>query len=232
MCMKARLIAATAGLTLALAAPAAAQVQVEPLKACYASAGDAESQRESVDVRASGFPPNAPVQVLVDGTLFTQVEADSFGVVSGVTVLAPYMRRGERLFTVTVRQTNASTVMGSATSRVTNLAVSLMPNRARPSRRVLYRGRGFMADQPIWAHYVFNGKARKTVRLARRPSGACGAFSVRRRQIPIDRPRTGEWLVQVDQRREFRAEAPGTNWVHVLINVERMFRTPDDGGRD
>jgi hypothetical protein len=129
---------------------------------------------------------------------------------------------------VTVQQTNVPAMAGSASSRVTNLSVSLKPNRARPSQRVRYRGRGFMADQPVWAHYVFNGKARKTVRLARRPTGPCGTFSVRRKQIPINRPRTGEWLVQVDQRRDYRAEDPGTNWVHVLIDVVRMFREPED----
>ena len=229
MRMSARLTAATVTLLLALAAPAAAQIVVQPLDPCYASAGAADDQREAVDVSASGFPANAPIQVLLDGRLFTQVSADSFGVVSGVTVLAPYIERGERAFTVTVQQTNAMGVAGSASSRVTNLSVSLKPNRARPSQRVRYRGRGFMADQPVWAHYVFNGKARKTVRLARRPTGPCGTFSVRRKQIPIKRPRTGEWLVQVDQRRDYRAQDPGTNWVHVLIDVERMFREPEDG---
>jgi hypothetical protein len=227
--MTARLIAATVALLLAPAAAASGQVQVQPLDPCYAAAGVLERERQGVAVSASGFPANAPIDVLVDGEVQIQGHADPYGVVSGVTVLAPYVPRGERRFTVTVRQTTEPAVAASARSRVTNLAVTLKPTRARPSRRVRYRGRGFLADQPVWAHYVFNGKARKTVRLVRRPERPCGSFSVRRRQIPVERPRTGEWLVQVDQRRDYVAN-PGTNWVHVLINVARVFREPE--GRD
>jgi hypothetical protein len=229
--MTARLTAATAALVLALAAPAAAAITVEPLKPCYASAGTADSQREGVAVIARGFAPFSPVQILIDGAVVSEGAADSLGVVRDVTVLAPYIERGERPFTVVVRHKLSPGTFASAGSRVTNLAVTLTPNQARPSRRVLFRGRGFMADAPVWAHYVFGGKARKTVRLARRPTGPCGAFSVRRKQIPIERPRTGEWTVQIDQSRRFVDEDPGTNWVHILIEVARVFRDPGDGRR-
>jgi hypothetical protein len=229
--MTARLTAATFALVLAFAAPAAADVSMEPLKPCYASAGTAADQREGVDVVARGFAPLSPVEILVDGAVVGEVAADSVGVVRDVTALAPYVERGERPFTVVVRHKLSPGTFAGASSRVTNLAVSLKPNQARPSRRVLFRGRGFMADAPVWAHYVFGGKARKTVRLVRRPTGPCGAFSVRRRQIPIERPRTGEWTVQIDQRRDFVDEDPGTNWVHILIDVARRFRDPGDGRR-
>jgi hypothetical protein len=230
--MTARLTAATAALVLALAAPAAAAITVESLNACYASAGAGETQREGVDVVARGFAPASPVEVLVDGIKVSEGFADSVGVVRDVTVLAPYVERGERPFTVVVRHKLSTGTFGSAASRVTNLAVTLKPNRARPSRRVAFRGRGFMADAPVWAHYVFGGKARKTVRLVRRPTGSCGVFTVRRKQIPIERPRTGEWTVQIDQSRQFVEEAPGTNWVQVLIEVARAFRDPGDGERN
>jgi hypothetical protein len=63
------------------------------------------------------------------------------------------------------------------------------------------------------------------VRLVKNPRGECGRFSVRRRQIPVRRPDTGEWTVQIDQRRQYD-EQPGTNLVRLLIRVERVFREP------
>lgn len=222
--MIARLTAATTLLIAVPAAAASAAPTLDQLSPCYASAGSEDSQREAVPVRGSGFSPGAAVDILIDGQRVRGAQADVFGVLDG-SVTAPYQKTGERPFTITVVETKAPNVTASVSSRVTNLAVTLRPSRAKPSRRVRYRGRGFMNDAPVFAHYVFNGKVRKTVRLARRSTGPCGTFSVKRRQIPIDRPRTGEWLVQVDQRRDYDAP-PGTNWVHVLINVRRVFQAP------
>ena len=164
--------------------------------------------------------------MLVDGAVLSSGQADVFGNVSNVRVIAPYQERGERPFSVSVREVAIPTNIATVGSRVTNLSVSLRPKRARPSRRVRYRGRGFMDDAPVFAHYVFNDRVRKTVRLARRSTGPCGRFSVKRRQIPLKRVRTGEWRVQIDQQRRY-AEPPATNWVHVLIDVRREFRQPD-----
>ena len=228
--MLSRLIAATA-LALALAAaPASAAATLEPLKPCYASAGTEEALREKVEIRGSGFTPTAVVDVLIDGVVVSTGQVDAFGVIANASVPAPYQQRGERPFQVTLQERPLATnptgpQSATVASRVTNLAVSLRPKRAKPSRRVRFRGRGFTADAPVYAHYVFNDKVRKTVRLARRPDGPCGTFKVKRRQIPIKRPRTGEWLLQVDQQRDYDA-APASNWVHVLIDVRRVFRKP------
>jgi hypothetical protein len=222
--MIARLTVAGVAVLAAAPATASAAPTLQPLAPCYASAGTEDTQRELVSIKGSNFSPKAIVDILVDGQRETSAQVDVFGELSG-SIPAPYQKAGERPFMVTVVEQKAPTLQASVTSRVTNLAVTLRPSRAKPSRRVRYRGRGFMNDAPVFAHYLFNGKVRKTVRLARRSAGQCGTFSVKRRQIPIDRPRTGEWLVQVDQRRDYQA-TPGTNWVHVLIHVRRMFRAP------
>jgi hypothetical protein len=225
--MIARLTAAAAVL-LAVPGTAAAAPVLEELQPCYASAGTEDAQREPVTIRGTGFTPAAVVDILIDGKDVADAQVDVFGALAGA-VPAPYRQRGERRFTLLVVErassTNPSPQRATVTSRVTNLSVSLRPKRARPSRRVRYRGRGFMDDSPVFAHYILNERVRKTVRLARRSRGPCGRFSVKRRQIPIKRPRTGKWLVQIDQQREY-AEQPPTNWVHVLINVRREFRDP------
>lgn len=219
--MTARLIAATALAVGALAAPAAA-AEMAPLKPCYVSAGPEET--EAVAVNATGFTPNAKVEVLVDGAVvLPEVPTDAVGDIAA-TVAAPYQEDGEREFTVTVREPLNPMSVVSATSRVTALSAELRPRRARPSRRVRFRGRGFTDDRSIFAHYVYNDRVRKTVRLAE-PRGDCGRFSVRRRQIPISRPRTGDWTLQIDQRRRY-SETPDTNWVRLVIRLREVFKEP------
>jgi hypothetical protein len=54
------------------------------------------------------------------------------------------------------------------------------------------------------------------------PTGVCGRFSARRRQIPV-RPRTGTWLVQFDQLRDW-TNPPEDIFVQLQIRVFRTFR--------
>jgi hypothetical protein len=66
---------------------------------------------------------------------------------------------------------------------------------------------------------------RRTVRLARRPTGDCGTFSVRRRQIPVVRPKIGKWTLQIDQQRRY-SETPDSVFVRITITVGRGLRQP------
>lgn len=221
--MTTRLIAATALAVGALAAPAAA-AEMDALEPCYVAAGAEEAEREAIKVNARGFTPGAKVDVLVDdAVVLPNVPTDAVGDISA-TVAAPYQEDGEREFTVTVREPLNPMSVVSATSRVTALSAELRPRQARPSRRVRFRGRGFTDDRSIFAHYVYNDRVRKTVRLAE-PRGDCGRFSVRRRQIPISRPRTGDWTLQIDQRRRY-SETPDTNWVRLVIRLREVFKEP------
>jgi hypothetical protein len=43
--------------------------------------------------------------------------------------------------------------------------------------------------------------------VARKPRGDCGGFKARRRQIPIDRPKLGDWTIQFDQSKRFKDPA-------------------------
>ena len=61
------------------------------------------------------------------------------------------------------------------------------------------------------------------MRLVRRIDNPCGAFSVRRRQIPIKRPRIGNWTLQVDQQRRY-SRAPDSVYVRVKIEVQLDIR--------
>jgi hypothetical protein len=205
------------GLALA-AAPAQAQVGMRPLKPCYVSANFL--QREHVRVAASGFAANAVVDRVIDGQPATPVDANAGGVVR--FKWDPFQKRGERTATITLTERDNPLNTITATTRVTALSVTVHPRRAATSRRVRFRGRGFTKQKAIWGHYVFHDRVRKTVRFAQHPHGECGKFSVRRRQIPILRPRPGKWTLQVDQQKHW-SPRPDSVFVPVPITVERII---------
>jgi hypothetical protein len=224
--MLARVFAAAVLLAAGHAAPAAAAVTLDPpLKACYVSAGDDPTQRETIHVHATGFTPGSTLDMTIDGQ---QAVAPGVADQSGETtadVPAPFQGRGERPFTLVVAERDNPANIVTATPLVTNLTVTLRPNPARPSQRVRFRGRGFTSPAPVYAHYLFHGKLKKTVRLARLPTGPCGQFSVKRRQIPVRRARTGRWVLQVDQQLRW-SPTPASNMQKIVITVTKTFREP------
>jgi hypothetical protein len=219
-----RMLTLTTLLLLGLAAPASAMPVLDPLKPCYVSDGDAPTQREAINIHATGFTPAAHVDLFLDNQFFDTGRADATGVVTGA-VPAPFQGFGQRTFTLAIKEQENTFNFVQATSLVTNLSVTLRPNPARPSRKVRFSGRGFTKDAPVYGHYVFGDKVRKTVRFARRPAGKCGVFHAKRRQIPIDRPATGDWLLQVDQQRRY-STAPASNVQPVIIRVRERIREP------
>ena len=203
-----------------LLAPQAAQAAaLDPLGPCYRSV-DSET-RESVRVHGTGFTPGETVRVSIDGAVVEEGYADTNGEVSG-DVPAPYQEGGERPFTVTVTEARQPANTASASSRVTALTLRLSPQRAAPSDRVRFVGRGFTDDTEVFAHYVRKGKLRKTVSLGT-PQAPCGRVSVKRRQIPIKRPAVGRWTLQVDNQPTYSAEPAGV-FVRLAITVRRVAR--------
>jgi hypothetical protein len=208
--MSPRTLAGGCALVLALAAPSAAQAAptIAPLKPCYVTAKtDTGRQREPMQITGAGFTPNASVDLTIDGEPVRDgsgLQADEFGNLPLPSIPAPFVRRGTRTFTVTLteQQNPANTV--SVTAKSTALGVSVKPEEARPSDRIRFKGSGF--TEPglgIYAHYIYKGKLRKTVRMARQPRDDCGGFEVRRRQIAVKRPGLGLWTIQFDQSADF-----------------------------
>jgi hypothetical protein len=214
-----------------LPATAGAAVWTATLARCYVSVGPDVHDRQVVAVGARGFPPLAPVDVMLDGQPADATDdgqADPFYADPNGDVTArlrvPYQAADERPFTISVTEhTNAGNSV-TVTSKVTALTATLQPATARPSRRVQFSGRGFVKAAPVYGHYLYRGFVRRTVRLARHPQGDCGTFSVRRRQIPVAVPRTGKWTLQIDQQRRY-ASAPDSVFVRIIITVGRRIRS-------
>jgi len=222
-----RYLLVAAGVLACAPATAAAATWTAPMARCYVSVGPLPAQRQVVTVGASGFTPYLPVDVLLDGAPADATDdgqpdawfADPQGRVGGA-VRAPYQPSGQRAFSISVTEHTQPANTVTVTSLVTALDVTLTPSEARPSRRVRFTGRGFVKPAAVWGHYLFKGKPRKTVRLARRPKDACGTFSVKHRQIPIFRPHTGRWVLQVDQQKSY-SPTPDSVSARVRISVQR-----------
>ena len=211
-------VASLTALVLALWAGPAAAATLDDLKPCYVSAGQAEEERERILIRGTDFAQMSSVEVLFDGVVMAGVPTGSIGEFE-LQLPAPFQRKGARELVVTVRD---AVNQVHKTTRVTNLAMTVKPNRASPRRRVRFRGRGFTRGAPVFAHYLFGGQEQRRVRFARVSTAPCGTFSVRRRLIPVENARRGRWIMQVDQKREYSPE-PDPVWVRRPIDVTQVF---------
>jgi len=209
--------------------PATAQAAaLNPLKPCYISVTQRTPgaapviTREALDLGGSGFSAGALVDVSFDGKLDRTIQADAAGNLPPQVLQSPYRARGQGTFTLTATEQGNPANTVSLPSRNTALTLKLTPKRAKPSKRIRFSGSGFTAQKAVWAHYLYKGKVRKTVRLVRRIDNPCGRFSVKRPQIPIKRPELGLWRLQVDQQRTYSRAPDGVN-VRADIDVKKVF---------
>jgi hypothetical protein len=200
-------------------APAAASPQLQPLKPCYVAAQ--EEQREFVVVDGFGFTPFEFVDVYVDDTLQPKSDPEAQAAYDGTlkgSVPAPFIESGQRTFTLRATERDYADNAAAATAKVTRLSVEQVPAKASTRERVRFRGRGFTmrvpglvpdttVPAPVYAHYVFAGKSRKTVRIGT-PTGDCGLISSKRRQFPFTKsPQVGVWTIQFDQEPAYNPKA-------------------------
>jgi hypothetical protein len=231
--MSLRTLAVSGALLIVLAVPAGARAAtIDPLQPCYVTAATTSGpQSQSVFVRAAGFAANSKVDLTIDGAAVeggTGLQTDANGTLgaqSAVSVPAPFIPSGTRDFTVTLtEETNPANTV-TATAKTTALGVEVKPRSAKPSKRIRFTGLGFIANKNVYAHYVYKGKVRKTVKMAK-PQAPCGSWTSHRRQIPIANPKTGAWFVQFDQLKKYvdpSKHAPKSVYVRLKIVVSRVF---------
>jgi hypothetical protein len=216
------------------AVPAGAQTPSPPwldgIKPCYVAAN--ETDREYVAISGHSFTPFKLVDLFVDDIAAEYVgdppQADVDGLLKGA-VKAPFVEEGERAFTVRVSQQDDPKIYATGAAKVTRLSVEQSPSAAATSQRVRFKGRGFTTfDRPVYMHYVFAGKSKKTISLGL-PEGDCGLFSVRRKQFPFKKsPRVGVWTIQFDQEAKYNPKA--SLRVPLTIKVRRKIKpTPAQG---
>jgi hypothetical protein len=226
--MSARIPAVTGALLIALLVPASAEAAtIQPLKPCYVTAGTEDAQEsEGVPISASGFTPNSQVDLTLtlDGRPYpgqAGLQTDPAGnlTLAAEQLGAPWVERGAHEFVLTLTEQGNPANTVSATSKTTALGLSVKPRRARPSRVIRFKGSGFTGSKGVYAHYVYKGKVRKTVRMVRK-TGTCGAWTAHKRQIPVRNPKQGLWTVQFDQSRKYvNATKPGNTLDSVFVRL-------------
>jgi hypothetical protein len=205
--------------------PATAQAAaLAPLKPCYISVTQPTGSKvtEPLDLAGNGFTAGSLVDVSFNGRLDRTIQADAAGNLPPQSLQSPYQAKGQGTFTLTAAERGNPANTVALPSRTTALTLKLKPKRARPSTRIRFKGAGFTAQKAVWAHYLYKGKVRKTVRLVKRIKNPCGTFSVKRRQIPIKRPKLGVWRLQVDQQKRYSRAPDGVN-VRADIKVQKVF---------
>ena len=225
--MSARPAVVAGTLLLGLTVPAGAQAvpTIEPLRPCYVAAMTRSGpDTERVVVRAAGFTPNSKVDLTRDGALIegsAGLQVDDHGqlLLDGkYAIPAPFVKRGTKDFTITLTEQGNPANTVSATAQVTKLGVGIRPATAAPSDRIRFTGSGFTAERPVYAHYIRKNEQVARVRMTRRP-GACGTWTARRRQFPMDRPHQGRWVVQFDQSKKY-VKAGSRRFPGVYVQVE------------
>jgi hypothetical protein len=210
------------------AVPALARTTDPPfldgIKPCYVAAQ--ESQREYVAVSGHNFTPFAYVDLYVDDIQQTgagdQPQADVHGLLAGA-VQAPFIEEGERTFVLRASERDNPTIFATHPAKVTRLSVEQTPPAAATSDRVRFKGRGFTdLTRPVFMHYVFAGKSKRTINLGL-PTGDCGLFSVKRKQFPFKKsPQVGVWTIQFDQSIKYDPKASPR--VPLTIKVRRKIK--------
>ena len=205
--------------------PATAQAAaLAPLKPCYVSATQTAARgiRSTLDAAERLHARLARRRRASNGTLDRTLQADAAGNLPPQRLQSPYQAKGQGTFTLTAAERGNPANTVALPSRTTALTLKLKPKRAKPSKRIRFKGAGFTAQKAVWAHYLYKGKVQKTVRVVKRIKNPCGTFSVKRKQIPIKRPKLGVWRLQVDQQKRYSRAPDGVN-VRADIKVQKVF---------
>lgn len=191
-------LATTAAVAIGLvvtSAASAADLRVEPAKACYGSG-------EKVNLLGGGFTPSVPggVSVTRDGAALGQLSTDVGGSVNGRLTLG--QRRGQRTSVYTATDSTNPTLTASTQITVSEVRVKVRPKDGPPGRRLTIGAAGFTTGKRLWAH-IRKGRFRRNIRIGtlKKP---CRKLKLRRSLLPRGAS-YGVYTVQFDTFRRYKA---------------------------
>jgi hypothetical protein len=168
----------------------------------------AEGQR--VAVSGTAFTPGAPVDISGDASAVAQ--ADAMGAFTTELTAPAVTGMGPKSVRVrVVDRTNPANTSTLAFKVVHEAFGSNRPLAGAPREKTMWRFAGFAPGQPIYGHFVLDGRSLGDYRfgVAR---GDCGTLRVRARRIPgVDDLRPGRWTLKLDQRMTYREGTPGSS---------------------
>ena len=178
--------------------PATAQAAaLAPLKPCYISVTQTspgaapQITRESLDLAGNGFTAGSLVDVSFNGKLDRTIQADAAGNLPPQILQSPYQAKGQGTFTLTAAERGNPANTVALPSRTTALTLKLKPEKARPSKRIRFRGAASRRRRRCGRTTSTRARSARPCGWCRRIKNPCGTFSVKRKQIPIKRPKLG-----------------------------------------
>lgn len=211
-------IATLAGCAVAAAAAGAATIQTAIPCARYAGGGLA-----TVPVAGSGFTPGATVRVGYGSDLGAFLTAGPDGSLAGA-ILPPTSfissRANEAVFPLSAEDQSNTAITASGTARIARITVDVPQNTRNTRKKVKYQVVGFPNGRVVYAHYVFGGKRRKSVKIGR-TKGDCGRITKRLRFLPVNRPRNGTWRIYFSNRKRY---SKASALYLVKVTVFSVFR--------
>ena len=168
---------------------------------CFASG-------QKLTMSGTAFTPGG--QIAISGDATGTAVADPLGVFRTEIVAPPVTGLGPR--TVVVTATDVANPANRTTLRMKVVRAAFgsnLPIAGRPQEMTTWRFAGFAPSQPIYAHFILEGRSRGDYRfgVAR---GDCGTLTVRAPRIPgVGTLQPGKWRLKLDQRMTYRDATPG-----------------------
>jgi hypothetical protein len=164
----------------------------------------------------TGFTPSGLVRVHTStGKATPQIltssssdAAGAFGIEAFPPSFSPSSRNLQTFNLIGEDRTNpAAPIFAASTFQMARFGLTSSPaSPKRPGQKVRYTARGFTAGKPVYIHFRFGGKTRRTVKLGV-AKGACGIVSKRMRALPT-KVRYGDWRTYTNQSRTSASAEP------------------------
>lgn len=212
-----------------VAAPAVASAAtIAPIDPCPTYVPGVNGGERYVGVVGSGFLPLTSVNFGYDngggggGFLTANPLGGLFGGVLGPNSIIGNRSHHVFSYTLTGSDSQNAAIFGSTKLQVVRFDATT-PRRPRPTQTITWRLYGFPRNKTVWAHYVYHGKIRRTVRFGA-PSGPCGLRSFRVRALPT-RVRVGIWRIYLTNSRAFSTKLASQRQylIYLAYNVYRRY---------
>jgi hypothetical protein len=172
---------------------------------------DAPCYRESTQINftLAGFTPSEFVTLGYNGGLLDAVQVGADGAFAG-SFGAGRTGDGELVHTTVLTAADPAGNVASTPVRVSIPSVSVKPTNVKPSKKATIKISGFFDVATLYAHYAYTKSEvshplRKTIKLGK-PQGPCGTLTYRGKLLPISKPKSGVWEIQVDGRFGFKRQ--------------------------
>lgn len=210
---------------LAMAASSAQAAEVKTLPCVPYVAG-----QQTMPIVATGFTPGAFATFYTNTTanptprILTSGRLDAVGAFQLATRPPSFTKFDGNLETFNLiaedRTNPAAPIIAAMPFQVVRFGMTRSPNPKRPRQRVTYTARGFAPGKPVYAHFRYKGKTRRTVSLGV-AKGPCGITSRKMRALPT-KVRYGSWRAYIDQSRKFSVRTR-PQWVD-RFTITRIIR--------